>query len=68
MIKCHLSKMLGEKRITIKEVHEKTGLSRNTISNIYNEKAKMIDLDTLEKLCCFLNCNISDLLEYVKEV
>ena len=63
MIKCHLSKMLGEKRITIKEVHEKTGLSRNTISNIYNEKAKMVDFDTLEKLCRFLNCQIGDLLE-----
>jgi len=63
MIKCYLSKILGEKRITIKEVHEKTGLSRNTISNIYNEKAKMIDLDTLEKLCRFLNCQIGDLLE-----
>lgn len=66
MIKCHLSKMLGEKRITIKEVHEKTGLSRNTISNIYNEKAKMIDLDTIEKLCKFLNCGIGELLEITK--
>lgn len=63
MIKCHLSRIMGEKRITIKEVHEKTGLSRNTISAIYNEKAKMIDLDTLEKLCRFLNCQIGDLLE-----
>jgi putative transcriptional regulator len=63
MIKCNLSRIMGEKRITIKEVHEKTGLSRNTISAIYNEKAKMIDLDTLEKLCRFLNCQVGDLLE-----
>jgi putative transcriptional regulator len=67
MIKCHLSKILGEKRLTIKEVHEKTGLSRNTISSLYNEKAKMIDLDTLEKLCVFLGCNVCDLLQYINE-
>lgn len=63
MIKCHLSRILGEKRMTIKEVHEKTGLSRNTISSLYNEKCKMIDLDTIEKLCRLLNCQIGDLLE-----
>ncbi|MEI8390604.1 MAG: helix-turn-helix transcriptional regulator [bacterium] len=67
MIKCNLSRILGEKRITIKEVHEKTGLSRNTVSNLYNEKAGRVDFDTLEKLCICLNCNIGDLLEYVKE-
>ena len=67
MIKCNLSRILGEKRITIKEVHEKTGLSRNTVSNLYNEKAGRVDFDTLEKLCICLSCNIGDLLEYVKE-
>ncbi len=67
MIKGHLSRLMGEKRLTIKEVHEETGLSRNTISSIYNEKAKMIDLDTLEKLCAFLNCQVGDLLEYIEE-
>ncbi|OGI29294.1 MAG: Cro/Cl family transcriptional regulator [Candidatus Melainabacteria bacterium RIFOXYA12_FULL_32_12] len=66
MIKSHLSKIMGEKRITIKEVHEKTGLSRNTISNLYNEKTKMIDFDTLDKLCEFLNCSVCDLLEHIK--
>lgn len=68
MIKCHLSRILGEKRMSIKEVHEKTGLSRNTISNIYNEKAKMIDLDTLDKLCKLFSCTVCDLLEYVPDV
>ena len=63
MIKCYLSRMLGEKRITIREVHEKTGLSRNTISNLYNEKSKMVDFDTLEKICRFLDCQVGDLLE-----
>lgn len=67
MIKCHLSRILGEKRLTIKAVHEKTGLSRNTISNLYNEKAGRIDFDTLEKLCCFLNCSVCELLEYIKQ-
>jgi putative transcriptional regulator len=51
--------------MTIQEVHEKTGLNRNTISNLYHEKVSRVDYDTLEKLCITLNCQPGDLLEYI---
>ncbi len=65
MIKNHLSKLMGEKRITITEVAKSTGMSASTISNLYNEKVKRLDFDTLEKLCEFFNCNIQDIIEYI---
>lgn len=67
MIKNHLSKLMGEKRYTIVQVAQKTGMSTSTISNIYNEKIKRLDFDTLEKLCKLFSCNIQDLLEYIPD-
>lgn len=61
-IHCNLSTLMGRERYTIQEVHEKTGLSRKAISNLYNDKATRIDLVTIEKLCHLFNCAINDLL------
>ena len=57
-----LSSMMGKYRYTIQYVHEQTGLARNTISNLYNDKVTRIDFDTLDKLCLLFECDISDLL------
>ncbi|MEE1476515.1 helix-turn-helix domain-containing protein [Fusobacterium sp.] len=67
MIKNHLSKLMGEKRYSIVEVAKKTGMSTSTISNLYNEKVKRLDFDTLEKLCQLFNCNVQDLIEYIPD-
>ena len=67
MIKCHLSRIMGEKRITQKEVIETTGLSSATISNLYNEKVKRLDFDTLEKLCKLFNCNVQEIFFFLKK-
>ncbi len=67
MIKCNLSKLMGIHRMTIQDIHEKTGLNRNTISNLYHEKVSRVDYETLEKLCIALNCQPGDLLEYISD-
>jgi len=67
MVKCHLSRLMGEHRVNITELAEKTGLHRNTITLLFHEKAKRIDLDALETLCNYFNCNVSDMLEILNE-
>lgn len=62
-IHCTLSTLMGKHRLSIQDVHEKTGLSRNTISNLYNDKASRIDYDTAAKLCELFDCNMNDLYE-----
>ena len=47
----------------IQDVHKQTGLSRNTISNLYNDKATRIDYDTVEKLCQLFKCSLDELFE-----
>ncbi|MEG1725701.1 MAG: helix-turn-helix transcriptional regulator [Anaerovoracaceae bacterium] len=62
-VHCNLSTLMGKNRYTIQDVHEQTGLSRNTISNLYNDKATRMDYDTVEKLCRLFSCSINELFE-----
>ncbi|NLO43146.1 MAG: helix-turn-helix transcriptional regulator [Bacteroidales bacterium] len=52
---------MGKNRYLIKDVHERTGLARNTISNLYNDKATRIDFDTIAKLCDLFKCEVNEL-------
>lgn len=67
MIKIRLSRMMGDRRKNIQTVANETGLSRSTISQLYHEKVTRVDLETLDKLCDCLDCDIVDMLERVKE-
>ncbi len=59
--------MLGERKIKIADVARDTGIHRGTITRLYQEAAVRVELETLEKLCAYLECSIGDLLEYQKE-
>ena len=48
---CTLSTLMGKARYTIQDVHDKTGLSRTTIAQLYHDKATRVDYETIEKLC-----------------
>lgn len=67
MVKIHLSRLLGERRITQAELSRMTGIRPATIHELYNETAQRIKLSHLELICHYLNCQISDLIEYVPE-
>ena len=62
-VHCNLSTLMGRKRYSIQDVHILTGLSRSTVSSLYNDKATRIDFDTLEKLCRLFECSAGDLVE-----
>lgn len=67
MIKVHLSRVMGERKMKISDLAKATGLHRNGITKLYKEERQGIEFDTLEKLCDALDCDISDLLEITKE-
>lgn len=64
MVKCHLSRLMGERKLKIADVARATGLHRNTIALLYQETAERIDLETIEKLCQLFDCEVGELLEY----
>lgn len=65
MIKSNLAVLMAKNEINITELHKATGISRNTISAIYNNTAKGIQYDTLDKLCTYFNVDSNEILEYV---
>jgi DNA-binding Xre family transcriptional regulator len=56
---------MGERKMSIQDVHKQTGISRTTLTDIYYEKIKQMKFETIEKLCKAFNCKIGDLLELV---
>ena len=66
MIKCNLSRLMGEKKLKISDVAKDTGINRGTITRLYHETAVRIDFEVLQKLCIYLECGIGELLEVNK--
>lgn len=62
-MRCRLSTLMGQARYSIQDVHNKTGLARSTVAQLYHDKATRIDYETIEKICGLFDCDISDLLE-----
>lgn len=67
MIKCHLSTLLGAKRLKISDVVRDAGINRNTVTRLYYETNNRIEFETLERLCRYLDCQIGELLEIVDD-
>ena len=67
MIKCHLSRLMGEKKLKIADVARDTGINRGTITRLYHETAVRVDFEVLDQLCRFLGCETGELVEYVPD-
>ena len=65
MIKCYLSRIMGEKRLKISDIARATDINRGTITRLYHDTAERVDLEPIETLCRYLNCEIGDLFELV---
>lgn len=63
MIRCHLARLMGERKMRISDVMRETGLSRTTVTLLYKETALKVDLEALDKLCVLFDCEIQDLLQ-----
>lgn len=67
MIKIRLSDLLGKNKMTQKALSEITGIRPATISKMYYEEVKRIDVRHLNNICKAFDCEISELLEYIPD-
>lgn len=58
---------MGERKMNIADVARETGLHRNTVTLLYKETARQVELETIEKLCELFGCQVGDLLERVPD-
>ncbi|MDP8909298.1 MAG: helix-turn-helix transcriptional regulator [Chloroflexota bacterium] len=64
MIENRLSRLLGERRMSISELERRTGVPYTSLHALYHGTSKRVDLATLDKLCRALGVGVGDILEY----
>lgn len=67
MIKIKLSDLLGKNKMTQKSLAELAHIRPATVSKMYYEETKRVDISQLNNICRVFNCEISDLLEYIPD-
>ena len=67
MLSLKINKILEEQGKTPYWLGKQTGISQNNILKICNGETSTIRFDTLEKICCALNCSFDDIMEVVSE-
>ena len=59
--------LMAKRKISAGELAQKIGITNANLSILKNNKAKAIRFSTLEAICEALDCQPSDILEYVKD-
>lgn len=64
MIVNHLSRLLGERRMSIAELQRQSGLPYVSLFKLYHGKSGRVDFGTLDAICRALGVGIGELLEH----
>jgi len=73
VIRYHLKHLVADmehklgRRVSLGELSEKTGIHLSTLSRIANQKASNTTIGNIEKICQFFDCEIQELVEFVKD-
>ena len=63
-LKIKVSDLLGKHKMTQKELSDKTGIRPGTVSALYHETIKRIEIEQIEKLCEVFECQPGDIFSY----
>ena len=67
MIQITLDKALASRKISRYELAKRTGIQYQIIDKYYKNRVKRYDSFVLERICTALDCEVSDILKFVKE-
>ena len=60
-----LKKLMIDKKITNTQLRQITKITTNAMAKIWRDEP--VSIETLEKICYALNCNIEDVVEVIPE-
>ena len=63
----NLDVIMAKRKISLNELSERVDLTLSNLSILKTGKAKAIRFSTLEAICKALDCQPSDILEYVND-
>lgn len=61
------SEFSQNRRITINEVAEATGIHRVTLGKLANDRGYNAGADLIDRLCRYFSCQPGDLMEYIPD-
>lgn len=67
MILINLDVMMAKRKMSLGELSERVGITLANLSILKNNRAKAVRFSTLDAICQALDCQPSDILEYVPD-
>lgn len=68
MIVINLDVMLAKRKMTLSELSDKVGITLSNMSLLKTGKVRALRISTLDAICRILDCEVSDILEYRKDI
>lgn len=65
-VKCNVSDLMKKRNISKSQIIKKTGLHHQIVDRYLNDDIIRFDKEVIAKLCYVLNCDINDIIIYVK--
>ena len=62
-----LSRLIGERRVSIREVSRETGIAYRAVFDLYHDRSTRLDLHTLNRLCNYFQVGPEQIFEWTTE-
>ena len=73
MIQCRMRELIGLKarrerrRITYEDIQSGSGVNKNTIVKLANDRAAMVGISVIDRLCAYFDCQPGDIFVYLPD-
>lgn len=64
-IRLHLDEMIEKRNVSLNQLSFRAEMQRAQLRKYRNNDLKRLDIGILKKLCYVLDCDLSDLVEYI---
>ena len=73
MIQCRMRELIAIKgrrerrRITYEDIQADSGVNKNSIAKLANDRAAMVGMSVIDRLCAYFDCQPGDIFVYVPD-
>ncbi|MEY8283326.1 helix-turn-helix transcriptional regulator [Lachnospiraceae bacterium 50-23] len=64
-IKIHLDELIEQRGVSLNQLSFRTEMQRSQLRNYRDNKIQRLDIDILRRLCYVLECDLTELIEYI---
>ena len=64
-IKIHLDELIEQRGVSLNQLSFRTEMQRSQLRNYRDNKIQRLDIDILRRLCYVLECDLTEVIEYI---